>query len=389
LTGHRGYIHALVFWPDGKKLASSSSDQTICLWDLNDLTRVPPPRTLRGHKREIYRLTLMRDNVTLVSGCQDGSVCFWDTATNLRQSAHLAMPTTFTSMRHAWRFGHDGKSVLTVDHQHRVLRWQGADFAQMQPLLELGANLRGTKISDDEELIAAGYGDGMVQIWDLPRQKMLREFTTSTGPAEPWQFLGNGKRLLLKHPQNSTFTEWDLKTWRQIRSFDGVDPNDYAAGLSFDERWLFSVNPNHTAKLGDARTSPVTWRTLAVEEPGDMAVTADSKLIAVASRTGFARLFDTATLREVVTFRNFLQGVHGAAFSPDDKRLVTGSDGREAIKLWDVEGRQELLTLEAKGGQLRHITLSPDGVYLGADDDRSVVHLWRAPSWAEIEPTEK
>ena len=250
-------------------------------------------------------------------------------------------------------------------------------------------NLRGTKISDDEELIAAGYGDGMVQIWDLPRQKMLREFTTSTGPAEPWQFLGNGERLLLKHPQNSTFTEWDLKTWRQIRSFDGVDPNDYAAGLSFDERWLFSVNPNHTAKLGDARTSPVTWRTLAVEEPGDMAVTADSKLIAVASRTGFARLFDMATLREVATFRNFLQGVHGASFSPDDKRLVTGSDGREAIKLWDVEGRQELLTLEAKGGQLRHITFSPDGVFLGADDDRSVVHLWRAPSWAEIEPTEK
>ena len=142
LTGHRGYVHALVFWPDGKNLASSSSDQTICLWDLNDLTRVPPPRTLRGHKREIYRLTLMRDNVTLVSGCQDGSVCFWDTATNLRQSAHFAMPTTFTSMRHAWRFGHDGKSVLTVDHQHRVVRWQGADFAQMRPLLELRESAR-------------------------------------------------------------------------------------------------------------------------------------------------------------------------------------------------------------------------------------------------------
>ena len=90
-----------------------------------------------------------------------------------------------------------------------------------------------------------------------------------------------------------------------------------------------------------------------------MAVTADGKLIAVTSRTGYARLFDTATLREVATFRNFLQGVHGAAFSPDDKRLVTGSDGREAIKLWDVEGRQELLTLEAKGGQFRHHQILP------------------------------
>src|SRR5262249_47859267 len=137
------------------------------------------------------------------------------------------------------------------------------------------------------------------------------------------------------------------------------------------------------------RTSPVTWRTLDIKEPGDMALSSDGKLVAVTSRTGFARLFDTATLHELATFRNFLQGVHGAVFSADDKRLITGSDGREAIKLWDVEGKEELLTLEAKGSELRHITFSPDGVYLGADDDRGVVHLWRAPTWEEIGRAEK
>ncbi len=278
LAAHRGYVHALVFWPDGKKLASSSSDQTICLWDVSDLTRVPPPRTLRGHKREIYRLALMRDNATLVSGCQDGSVCLWDTATNLRQTAHFTMPSTFNSFYRAWRFAPDGKSMLAVDHQHRVVRWHGADFAQMQPLLELGANLRATIVSDDEQLVAAGYGDGMVRIWDLPRQTLRREFMTSTGPAEPWQFLGKGTRLLLKHPQNATFTEWDLTTWREIRSFPGVESSAYGAGLSFDERWLFSINPNDSARLGNTRISPLTWRTLDVEQPGDMAVTADGKL---------------------------------------------------------------------------------------------------------------
>ena len=31
LTGHRSWISALLFWPDGKTLASASADQTIGL----------------------------------------------------------------------------------------------------------------------------------------------------------------------------------------------------------------------------------------------------------------------------------------------------------------------------------------------------------------------
>jgi len=82
------------------------------------------------------------------------------------------------------------------------------------------------------------------------------------------------------------------------------------------------------------------------------------------------------------------------AFSPDGRRLVTGSDGKEAVKFWDVESHEELLTLEGQGSMFSMTAFSSDGVVLGTmnspgDSKRSTLHLWRAPSWAEIEAAEK
>ena len=41
-------------------------------------------------------------------------------------------------------------------------------------------------------------------------------------------------------------------------------------------------------------------------------------------------------------------GVRSVAFSPDGKRLAIGSNGNEAIKLWDVEPANELLSDRAE-----------------------------------------
>src|SRR5207248_418566 len=72
LEGHQSFVPGLQFWPDGKTLASASGDQTICLWDLTNPSRVPSPRILRGHRNEVWRVALLPDRKTLLSGCKDG-----------------------------------------------------------------------------------------------------------------------------------------------------------------------------------------------------------------------------------------------------------------------------------------------------------------------------
>jgi WD40 repeat protein len=103
---------------------------------------------------------------------------------------------------------------------------------------------------------------------------------------------------------------------------------------------------------------------------------------------GYARVWDTASWRLAATLRGFLKGAHAVGFSRDGKRLAIGSGDQEAVKLWDTESWQDVFTLEAKGSGFMSAWFSPDGNTLGWGNQSGVLHLWRAPSWAEINAAE-
>ncbi len=58
------------------------------------------------------------------------------------------------------------------------------------------------------------------------------------------------------------------------------------------------------------------------------------------------------------------------------------------MKLWDTASYQELLTLEGQGSGFYWTAFSPDGNVLGAMNRAGTLHLWRAPSLAEIDAAE-
>jgi WD40 repeat protein/tRNA A-37 threonylcarbamoyl transferase component Bud32 len=380
LQGHRSWITQLVFWPDGKTLASASGDQTIRLWDT---TNFQPLRTLRRHRLEVYRLALLRDPRMLISGCKDGSVYAWNTAVLPSERACIRV----TTANKAWHFSPDSKSVLACDSKGRVARWLGPDFQRAESLFDVGTNVLEAQISSDCRLLALGSTNGAIQVWDLNRRLRLREFS---GVQTPWGmsllFLQESHKLLAMYFQDSSLHECDLTTGMETKSWTGIT-HCFGGAASADGRWLLLLGWNGKSLMRDLAAGHQT--SLEIGAPWDGTFSPDGKLFAVASTLGFARLWETATQRETATFRDFLLGVHSVAFSPDGKRLAAGGNGQEAIKLWDVESRQELIALEGQGSIFHPSAFSPDGNWLGSSNVNGMLHFWHAPSWAEIAAAEK
>ena len=67
---------SIAFHPEGKVLATGSSDREVIVWDIT--SRKPLGEPLRGHSAEVASIAFSPDGKTLATGGWDKSVLLWD-----------------------------------------------------------------------------------------------------------------------------------------------------------------------------------------------------------------------------------------------------------------------------------------------------------------------
>jgi WD40 repeat protein len=67
--------------------------------------------------------------------------------------------------------------------------------------------------------------------------------------------------------------------------------------------------------------------------------------------------------------------VNSVAWSPDGKRLATGSSDKTA-KVWDAASGQELLTLRGHDGSVTSVAWSPNGKRLATGSYDKTAKVW-------------
>ncbi|HSB61473.1 MAG TPA: WD40 repeat domain-containing protein, partial [Vicinamibacteria bacterium] len=117
LSGHTERVTSVAFSPDGRSLATGSSDFTVRLWEVETGSAV---RTLAGHASSVLSVAFSPDGRLVASGSEDATVRLW-------QVADGGLARTLTDARSgvtALAFTADGRMLLGSSSDHTARIWE-------------------------------------------------------------------------------------------------------------------------------------------------------------------------------------------------------------------------------------------------------------------------
>ncbi|MFM8330865.1 MAG: hypothetical protein ACKN9T_04185, partial [Candidatus Methylumidiphilus sp.] len=154
-------------------------------------------------------------------------------------------------------------------------------------------------------------------------------------------------RYLVSASDDKTIRVWDWRAGKTVKTLRGqVGPGNegklFALALSPDGRWLAAAGFMENA-VGEAHH--------------------------------YIRLYDFERGELVDLLRGHTDAVYSLAFSPDSRRLVSGSHDKTAI-IWDVAQQRLLRKLEGHSNAIYGLSFSRDGQRVVTASDDQTLNLW-------------
>lgn len=318
------FVTTLAFAPDRRLLASGNEHWQVALWDVAGRKEI---RTLAG-QGPIAVLSFSPDGRWLAAGSNgDGPapLKLWNMASGQEEVTLRGQTKGLTALA----FSPDGR-WLAANSADSVNVWETGSWRLIYSLRGHTENVTSVVFTPDSQWIVSGSFNGEVRVWDLKSGRTARQFKISVAALNCLGLDLEG-HLLAVGGRGERVEILDLLNGRLLESLSGHEGSVTSIRFSPNGRWLATADSSYSARLWDL----TTWR------------------------------------------QEFWIGRAGSAlaYSPDG-RLLAGSDGYGVVKLFEMpEGRPAGVVMTGEHNS-NGITFSPDGTWLVAGGQFSVIYFW-------------
>ena len=323
---HGPRINSVAISPVNPSLiASVDENGTIKLWDRNNTKE---PIKILSHPR-LGASIGFSPRGELLASCGFGTLVLWD----------VALGKKINSLKSSYRefaFSPDGQQLATV--RDAVKLWDIRNPKEITEVATLPFSEAGrvggwacaVDISPDGKLIATGYANGTINVWNLQTKQLVKTLKTSLSEMEFLKFSPDNKFLVSGGPERYIS---DNKYWKSS------GPDGYLM-------WKLP----EWQRYGEVQRGNVD----------NLVFSPDGKMCALANSYAFfgrgVEIWSTATGAPITSLP---RGAHSVSFSHDGNMLAAGGEDG-ILRLWKLTP-QQLAHATTPNDVIRIIYVLPKG----------------------------
>ncbi|WP_436758143.1 nSTAND1 domain-containing NTPase [Streptosporangium sp. V21-05] len=270
-SGHSRAVNDIEISPDGRVIASASSDRTVRLWD----ARGNPIATLGDHPDDVRAVAFSPDGHRLATITRGHTITVWDVGSGRRLTT-----ITYKGVGASTDVGFDPQGRFLVGAALGRFRWNLHDpGSSVEPFPGIPYIASALAFSPRDPLLATTSPAGDLIVWDLAQDRQVLAFRTRQSSVLDVAYSPDGE-LIATAGADRTLKLWDARTGKPRATLTGHTAPIQVLAFSRDGRALASAGDDRTITVWDlpsrSPTATLTGHTAPIK---GLAFTADGDLI--------------------------------------------------------------------------------------------------------------
>jgi WD40 repeat protein len=374
VAGHQSFVAGCAWSPNGLRIVSASSDNTLRIWDAKSANYLG---TLEGHQDSVWGCDWSPDGLRIVSGSDDKTLRMWD----IKSGACLATLEGHQRSVSGCAWSPDGLRIVSGSFDHTLRMWDAKSSTCLATLQGHQGSVRGCAWSPDGLRIVSASDDKTLRVWDTKSGACLATLEGHQDDVNGCAWSLDGLRMV-SASDDRTLRIWDASSGACLATLAGHQRSVLGCAWSPDGQRIVSASDDNTLRMWDAK-SGACLATLRGhhDDVNGCAWSPDGLRMVSASWDKTLRIWDAKSGVSLATLQGRQNSVFACVWSPGGLRMVSGSSDH-TLRVWDAKSGACLATLEGHQGIVLGCVWSPDGLRIVSASGDETLRIWDAKSGA-------